>query len=101
MFTAVSRLVHSPVSWSISGPMQKFILRQIKAMDYVFADEESKGKYFNERGSYSAVDENGKLIINDELDIALLMSYGHILYAGSSYIYAMSRSSLAVIFCIG
>lgn len=92
MFTAVSRMVHSPVSWYSSGPSQKFILRQIKAMDYVFADEDSRVKYFNERGSYSAVDENGQLIINDDLDIALLMSYGHILYAASSYIYAMSKS---------
>ena len=93
MFTAVTRTVHSPVSWYSSGPSQKYILRQIKAMDFALADEESREKYFAERASYSALDKNGQLIINDDLDIALLMLYGHILYTGSSYIYALSRCS--------
>lgn len=61
-------------------------------MDFALTDEESRRKYFAEKGSYSAVDENGQLIINNDLDIALLMLYGHILYTGSSYVYALSMS---------
>ena len=94
MFAAITRAVHSPVSWYSAGPSQKYILRQIKAMDYVFADEESRHKYFSERGAYSAVDEKGHVIINTDLDIALLMLYGHILYTGKSYIQALSKSLL-------
>jgi general transcription factor 3C polypeptide 3 (transcription factor C subunit 4) len=93
MFAAVTRMVHSPVSWYSSGPSQKYILRQIKAMDYALVDAESKEKYFAERGNYSALDESGHLVINDDLDIALLMLYGHILYMGSSYIFALSKIS--------
>jgi general transcription factor 3C polypeptide 3 (transcription factor C subunit 4) len=86
-------MVHSPVSWYSSGPSQKYILRQIKAMDYALVDEESRGKYFTEKGSYSAVDEKGQLIINDDLNIALLMLYGHILHTGGSYYLALSKLS--------
>lgn len=60
-------------------------------MDFALADEESREKYFAERPSYSALDKNGQLVINDDLDIALLMLYGHILYTGTSYIYALSK----------
>jgi general transcription factor 3C polypeptide 3 (transcription factor C subunit 4) len=93
MFTAVTRMVHSPVSWYSSGPSQKYILRQIKAMDYALVDDECQNKYFAEKGSYSAVDEKGQLIINDDLDIALLIMYGHILHTGGSYFLALSRLS--------
>ena len=93
MFTAVARMVNSPVSWYSAGPSQKFVLRQIKAMDYsLTTDPEVRAKYFGEKGSYSAVDEKGVLIINDELDIGLLMLYGHILYSSSSYMIALSES---------
>jgi general transcription factor 3C polypeptide 3 (transcription factor C subunit 4) len=61
-------------------------------MDYsLITDEEIRAKHFAERGSYSAVDEKNQLIINTDLDIALLMLYGHILYSGSSYIFALSE----------
>ena len=95
MFTSVTRMVNAPVSWYSAGPSQKFILRQIKAMDYsLIKDPEIRAKHFGEKGSYSAVDENGQLIINEDLDIALLMLYGHILYSSSSYIFALSKFSL-------
>ena len=91
MFAAVTRLCHSPVSWYSSGPTQKYILRQIKAMDFALVDEGRREKYFSEKGSYSAQDENGRLVINNDMDIALLMLYGHILFTGSSYAYALSK----------
>ena len=90
MFAAIARVCHSPVSWYSSGPTQKYMLRQIKAMDYALVSDAQRDKYFSERGSYSAQDENGNLVINDDLDIALLMLYGHILFSGTSYFYALS-----------
>jgi general transcription factor 3C polypeptide 3 (transcription factor C subunit 4) len=90
MFAALTRLSQSPISWYSSGPTQKYMLRQIKAMDYVLTDEKSREKYFAERGSYTAQDEDGHLIINNDMDVGLLMLYGHILYTGTSYAYALS-----------
>lgn len=91
MFAALNRLCQSPISWYSSGPTQKYILRQIKAMDYGLVDDDAKRKYFAEKGSYSAQDESGRLIVNNDMDVALLMLYGHILYSGTSYAYALSK----------
>jgi general transcription factor 3C polypeptide 3 (transcription factor C subunit 4) len=91
MFAAVTRLCHSQVSWYSSGPTQKYMLRQIKAMDFALVDRGRREKFFSEKGSYSAQDENGRLVINNDMDIALLMLYGHILFTGSSYAYALSE----------
>lgn len=91
MFAAMTRVCHSPVSWYSSGPTQKYMLRQIKAMDYSLVDDSQRKKYFSERGSYSARDKNGHPVINDDLDVALLMLYGHILFSSTSYLYALSR----------
>jgi general transcription factor 3C polypeptide 3 (transcription factor C subunit 4) len=91
MFAAITRMCHSPISWYCSGPSQKFILRQIKAMDYVLVDEEDRQKYFAEKGSYSGQDEHGNVVINEDMDIALLMLYGHMLSSGGSNNYALSR----------
>jgi general transcription factor 3C polypeptide 3 (transcription factor C subunit 4) len=90
MFAALARLCQSPISWYSSGPTQKYMLRQIKAMDYALVDSEWQKTYFTEKGSYSAQDESGNPIINDDMDIAMLMLYGHILYSGTSYAYALS-----------
>lgn len=90
MFAALNRLCQSPISWYSSGPTQKYILRQIKAMDYGLVNEDARRKYFSEKGSYSAQDESGRLIVNKEMDVALLMVYGHILYTGTSYTYALN-----------
>lgn len=97
MFGAVTRMCQSPISWYSSGPTQKYILRQIKAMDYALVDDVHRAKYFAEKGSYSAVDKNGQLVINEDMDIALLMLYGHILYTGTSYSYALSMSPFSQI----
>jgi len=91
MFGALTRLCQSPISWYNSGPTQKYILRQIKAMDYSLVSDEARRKYFSEKGSYSAVDESGRPLINKDMDVALLMTYGHILYTGTSYTYALSK----------
>jgi general transcription factor 3C polypeptide 3 (transcription factor C subunit 4) len=90
MFAALMRLCQSPISWYSSGPTQKYILRQIKAMDYALVDDESRKKYFGEKASYSAQDKTGQPVVNQDMDVALLMLYGHILYTGTSYPYALS-----------
>jgi hypothetical protein len=90
MFAAVTRACHSPISWYSSGPNQKFILRQIKAMDSAIKKD----------GFHTGHDENEKPFIATELDIALLMIYGHILSMGTSYAYALSKlPSILRIFC--
>lgn len=60
-------------------------------MDYTLVDEDTRAKFFTEKGSYSALDEEGHLVVNKDLDINLLMLYGHILYAGNSYTLALSK----------
>lgn len=91
LFGAVTRMCQSPISWYNSGPSQKYILRQIKAMDYSLVDKATQEKYFADKGSYSAGDEHERRVINNDMDIALLMLYGYILYTGTSYAYALSK----------
>ncbi|RDW71323.1 hypothetical protein BP6252_07886 [Coleophoma cylindrospora] len=90
MFGALNRLCQSPTSWYNSGPTQKYMLRQIKAMDFSLTDRSNQGKYFAEKGSYSAQDQHGQAIVNVDMDVSLLMLYGFILYSGTSYAYALN-----------
>lgn len=91
MFAAITRLCQSPISWYCSGPTQKYVLRQIKAMDFSLVDEDQRRKHFAEKASYSALDNNGMPFVNEELDLGLLMLYGHILSAGASHAHALSK----------
>lgn len=59
-------------------------------MDFSLCSEEARGKYYKEKSSYSNRDEKGEIIINKEMDICLLMAYGYILAAGTSYVYALN-----------
>ena len=90
LYAALNRVCQTPTSWYNSGPSQKFILRQVKAMDYSLVSEEFRSKHYAERGSYTAKGLDGEPFINDEMDVALLMLYGHVLYAGTSYSNAFS-----------
>jgi len=90
MFAAMSRACHSPVSWYNSGPTQKFILRQIKLMDFSLMPEHKRQKHYADKGSYSVHGEDGVAIVNTDMDIALLMLYGQILFTGGSYTYALN-----------
>lgn len=87
---ALNRLCGSPNTWYNSGPSQKFILRQIKAMDYSLVSEGQRVKHFAEKASYTARDSEGHLVVNDDMDVALLTLYGHMLYAGANYAFALS-----------
>lgn len=64
-------------------------------MDFGLIDKESQDKLAGEKAAYTAQDEAGRLIINKEMDVVLLMLYGHILYAGSSYTYALSEFGMS------
>lgn len=76
MFALVSNLCQSPVSWYTSGPAQKYILRQIKAMDDAHGDTEANLNTAKQDPS---------------LDACVLMLYGHILFTSTSYTYALGR----------
>jgi general transcription factor 3C polypeptide 3 (transcription factor C subunit 4) len=64
---------------------QKFLLRQIKIMD-----ESIDGKKRVNAASLTNIDDQGKEFKPDQLDMSLLMLYGHILASGKSYISALS-----------
>lgn len=84
MFATLCRMSHSPISWYSSGPAQKYILRQIKAMDVPVLASEQYGFSGGPRG---AGEEQRRI------DICLLMLYGHILFTSTSYTYALSKST--------
>ena len=90
LFAALNRLCDSENSWFNCGPSQKYILRQLKAVDFSLIGEARRKTLFQERASYTTKDSNGDPIQADDMDVALLMLYGHILYAGKSYAYAVS-----------
>lgn len=90
LFSAVTRMVHAPVSWYNAAPTQKFILRQVKAMDFSLATDDRKTMFGQEKSSYSRKDDNGKPVMAEDFDIALLMMYGYILAVGQSYKFALN-----------
>jgi len=93
LFSALNRLCDSANSWYNCGPSQKYVLRQLKAMDFSLVSDARSRSLFQERASYTTKDENGDPIQAEDMDVALLLLYGHILYAGKSYSYSLSRSS--------
>ncbi|CAM1502792.1 Fc.00g075680.m01.CDS01 [Cosmosporella sp. VM-42] len=78
MFALLSSLCQSPVSWYTSGPAQKYILRQIKAMDEKLDPTRIQDKEHDQAPPIDAT-----------LDSCLLMLYGHILFTSTSYTYAL------------
>jgi general transcription factor 3C polypeptide 3 (transcription factor C subunit 4) len=59
-------------------------------MDLALVDDKLKKKMAGERGTYSAVDDKGGFIINEDMDLSLIMLYGHILFTGQSYSFALN-----------
>ncbi|EFZ01041.2 RNA polymerase III transcription initiation factor complex [Metarhizium robertsii ARSEF 23] len=82
IFSLLSMLCQSPASWYTSGPAQKYILRQIKAIDV------SHEAAAVRRGGTGENEEAGDLTSLD-IDICLLMLYGHILFTSTSYSYSL------------
>ncbi|KAI9724803.1 MAG: hypothetical protein M1812_000079 [Candelaria pacifica] len=90
LYAALIRICRSPTTWYNSGPSQKYLLRQLKAMDYSLVGEEFQRSIYDEKAGYSTKDELGNSIVAEELDVALLMLYGYNLYAGTSYSFALN-----------
>lgn len=73
----------------------KFMLRQIKAMDYTLPEfndrpNRTRQSIWKERASLSTRDEDGEPIPAQKLDTALLVLYGHMLYSGGSFYPALN-----------
>lgn len=96
LFSMLSHLSGDPRnSLFNSSPSMKFMLRQIKAMDFTLPefneqDRPIRQSIWKERASLTTRDENGNPIPAADLDIALLVLYGHILYSGGSYYPALN-----------
>ncbi|KAI9740756.1 MAG: transcription factor TFIIIC subunit tfc4 [Claussenomyces sp. TS43310] len=89
MFAALGRLTQSPISWYNSGPTQKYILRQIKAMDSALTSSRSRHMSFSDMHC-ARPGEAVNATVGNDVDVCLLMVYGHILYSGASYAYALN-----------
>lgn len=74
------------------------MLRQIKAMDFSIPDGPNDSRpskavresIYRERATLTTRDESGEAIPADQLDVALLVLYGHILYSGNSFYPALN-----------
>ncbi|PLB46637.1 TPR-like protein [Aspergillus steynii IBT 23096] len=99
LFSMLSRLSGDPHrSLFHSSPNMKFMLRQIKAMDFTLPKKGGnvrsirpvRESIYRERASLSTRDDTGEAIPAEELDVALLVLYGHILYSGNSFVPALN-----------
>ncbi|KJZ75989.1 hypothetical protein HIM_04445 [Hirsutella minnesotensis 3608] len=86
LFALLSRLCQSPVSWYTSGPAQKFILRQIKAIDASHTGIPSEHEV-QDRDDNDVPSTADPAVLS--LDVCLLMLYGHILFTSTSYAYSL------------
>ncbi|EDN08336.1 conserved hypothetical protein [Histoplasma mississippiense (nom. inval.)] len=99
LFATLSRLCGDPrKSLFHSSPSMKFMLRQIKAIDYTLPDDplrptqtrRTRASVFQERATLTTKDASGQPIPAEDMDIPLLVLYGHILYAGTSFTNALN-----------
>ncbi|KAL8879831.1 MAG: hypothetical protein Q9198_002637 [Flavoplaca austrocitrina] len=90
LFSAINRLCDGGNSWFNSGPSQKYVLRQLKAMDHSLVSPCQHRVSFQEKASYTTRDDKGNPIQASDMDISLLMLYGYILYLGKSYSLALN-----------
>lgn len=86
MFAALCRFCQSPASWYNSGPVQKFILRQIRVIDATQIRATMPGTEIIAPPDFSTA--NGEI---RNLDVCLLMLYGHVLFTSTSYTFALSE----------
>lgn len=92
LFSAVNRLYDGKNTWFNSGPSQKYVRRQLRAMDYSLVGQNQARSTNQERASYTSKDGEGNPIHASDMDLALLILYGHILYLGKSFGVALSMS---------
>lgn len=93
MFSIFSRLVQSPVIFFNEAASQKFLLRQIRAMDYnLVGEKEKKKRHWDNRAYFHSKDKDGNVIRNTELDLSLLMAFGYVLSTSGSQVIALGES---------
>ncbi|OAA58477.1 sam domain containing protein [Niveomyces insectorum RCEF 264] len=82
LFTTLCRVCRAPSVWFSASPAQKYILRQIRQRD---------AQLFKQHGG-------GTDAAAAQLDVCLLVVYGHILFASTSFHYALNyyQRALAV-----
>ncbi|KAL9030329.1 MAG: hypothetical protein Q9196_001541 [Gyalolechia fulgens] len=85
LFCTINRLCDGRNTWFNCGPTQKFVRRQIKAMDYSLVDQNQRRQLYQEKASYTTRDDEGRPISAGDMDLALLMLYGYMLYLGKSF----------------
>lgn len=90
LFVALNRLADCENTWFNCGPSQKYILRQIKAADLSLVSNGHRNSLLQERAAYSR-NGHGNAVLEANMDIALLMLYGQILYHGRSFAFALSK----------
>ncbi|KAI4237344.1 MAG: hypothetical protein LQ349_001916 [Xanthoria aureola] len=90
LFCAVNRLCDGANNWFNCGPSQKYVLRQLKAMDHSLVGQSQHRLSFQEKASYTTRDNEGNPIQASDMDLSLLMLYGYILYLGKSYSLALN-----------
>ncbi|KAL8701807.1 MAG: hypothetical protein Q9224_000328 [Gallowayella concinna] len=90
LFSALNRLCDGSNAWYNCGPSQKYVLRQLKVMDQSLFGQGQHNSWFQERASYTTRDDEGNAIRASEMDLALIMLYGYILYLGRSYSSALN-----------
>lgn len=90
MFSIFSRLVQSPVIFFNEAASQKFLLRQIRAMDYnLVSEKERKKRHWDNRAYFHSKDADGNVIRNKDLDLSLLMTFGYVLSTSGSQVIAL------------
>ena len=92
LFSAVNRLCDGVNNWFNCGASQKYVLRQLKAMDQSLVGQSQHRNFFVEKPSYTTRDDQGNPIQASDMDLSLLMLYGYILYLGKSYSLALSTA---------
>ncbi|KAJ9283436.1 hypothetical protein DTO027B5_6152 [Paecilomyces variotii] len=100
LFSMLGRVCSDPhKSLFHSSPSMKFMLRQVKALDYSLPHDptasvstplrRTRQSVFGDRAAISR-DELGETVLPEEMDVALLVLYGHILYSGNSFYPALN-----------
>ncbi|KAF2433705.1 TPR-like protein [Tothia fuscella] len=93
LFTAVSRYCRTDTSYYNSGPEQKFMLRQIKIMDFGLLPPEHRATFLftdGDRVKTTEPTKNGNPHGLTEHDPAVLCLYGHMMFVAATYSSALT-----------
>jgi general transcription factor 3C polypeptide 3 (transcription factor C subunit 4) len=92
LFSAVNRFCRGEVTYYNSGPEQKYMLRQIKAMDFALLPPEHRATFLFTDGERvkGAQPRGGNPHHLTEHDPALLCLYGHMMFVAATYSSALT-----------